>query len=125
VKESSGEGLATHTNPESSGATSEDGIDALTGALAGWVCQGQRPEPVPEARDLGCDVLYKGRTKYAGLKVSDVKKLRRLEEENRRLKQMVAEQALDIQKSGGTDSPIGDMTPMEVIHSHQNQGQRS
>jgi len=41
--------------------------------------------------------FYKWRTKYAGLDVSDVKKLRQLEEENRRLKQMVAEQALDIQ----------------------------
>jgi len=39
----------------------------------------------------------KWRTKYAGLEVSDVKKLRQLEDENRRLKQMVAEQALDIQ----------------------------
>jgi putative transposase len=41
--------------------------------------------------------FYKWRTKYAGLEISDVKKLRQLEEENRRLKQMVAEQALDIQ----------------------------
>jgi putative transposase len=41
--------------------------------------------------------FYKWRAKYAGLGVSDVKKLRQLEEENRRLKQMVAEQALDIQ----------------------------
>ena len=40
---------------------------------------------------------YKWRTKFAGLEVSDVKKLRQLEDENRRLKQMVAEQALDIQ----------------------------
>ena len=39
----------------------------------------------------------KWRTKYAGLEVSDVKKLHQLEEENRRLKQMVAKQALDIQ----------------------------
>jgi putative transposase len=31
--------------------------------------------------------------------LSDAKKLRQLEEENRRLKQMVAEQALDIQAS--------------------------
>jgi putative transposase len=36
-------------------------------------------------------------TTYAGLAVSDVKTLRQLEKENRRLKQMVAEQALDIQ----------------------------
>ncbi len=40
---------------------------------------------------------YKWRAKYSGLEVSDVKKLRQLEEENRRLKQMGAEQALDIQ----------------------------
>jgi putative transposase len=37
------------------------------------------------------------RTKYAGLEFSDVKKLRQLEGENRRLKQMVAEKARDIQ----------------------------
>ena len=36
---------------------------------------------------------------YAGLEVSDVKKLRQLEEENRRLKQMGAEQALDIESA--------------------------
>ena len=41
--------------------------------------------------------FYKWWAKYAGVDVSDVKKLRQLEEENRRLKQMVAERALDIQ----------------------------
>lgn len=41
--------------------------------------------------------FYKWRTKYAGLEVSDLKKLRQVEDENRRLKQMVAAQALDIQ----------------------------
>jgi putative transposase len=40
---------------------------------------------------------YKWRTKYAGLEVSDVKTLHQLEEKNRRLKQEVAEQALEIQ----------------------------
>ncbi len=35
--------------------------------------------------------FYKWRVKYSGLEVSDVKKLRQLEEENRRFKQMVAE----------------------------------
>ena len=38
----------------------------------------------------------KWRTKYAGLEVSDVKKLHQLEEENLRLKQMVAKQAPDL-----------------------------
>lgn len=41
--------------------------------------------------------FYKWRAKYAVLEVSDVKKLRHLEEENPRLKQMMVEQALDIQ----------------------------
>jgi putative transposase len=40
---------------------------------------------------------YKWRAKHAGLEVIDVKKLCQLEDENRRLKQRVAEQALDIQ----------------------------
>lgn len=41
--------------------------------------------------------FYKWWTKCEGLEISDVKKLRQLEDENRRLKQMVAEHALDIQ----------------------------
>lgn len=40
---------------------------------------------------------YKWRAKFSGMEVSDVKKMRQLEDENRRLKTMVAEQALDIQ----------------------------
>ena len=41
--------------------------------------------------------FYKWRAKYSGLEVSDLQRLLQLEDENRRLKQMVAEQALDIQ----------------------------
>ena len=51
---------------------------------------GQCSGPVPEARHLGA-TFYKWRTKYAGLEVSDVKKLRQLEEKPA-MKQMVAEQ---------------------------------
>jgi len=40
---------------------------------------------------------YTWKTKYAGLETSDLRRLRQLEDENRRLKHMVAEQALDIQ----------------------------
>lgn len=40
--------------------------------------------------------FYKWRTKYVGLEVRAVKKLRQLEDGSRGLKQMVAEQALDI-----------------------------
>lgn len=45
---------------------------------------------------LHVNTLYKWRQKYAGMAVSDVQRLRALEDENRRLKQIVAEQALDI-----------------------------
>lgn len=38
---------------------------------------------------------YNWKAKYAGLTVNEFKRLKALEEENRRLKQIVAEQALD------------------------------
>jgi putative transposase len=38
---------------------------------------------------------YTWKAKYAGMTASDLKRLKSLEEENRRLKQIVAEQALD------------------------------
>ena len=39
---------------------------------------------------------YNWKAKYAGMTASDLKRLKALEEENRRLKQIVGEQALDI-----------------------------
>ena len=44
---------------------------------------------------------YRWKAKYGGLEVSEARRLRQLEDENRRLKQMVAEQALDIQALKG------------------------
>lgn len=41
--------------------------------------------------------FYTWRAKYGGMDVSEAKRLRALEDENRKLKQIVAEQALDIQ----------------------------
>ena len=38
---------------------------------------------------------YNWKARFAGMTVSDVKRLKALEDENRRLKQIVAEQALD------------------------------
>jgi putative transposase len=40
--------------------------------------------------------FYTWRTKYSGMGVSEVRRLRQLEEENRRLKRLVADQALDL-----------------------------
>jgi putative transposase len=38
---------------------------------------------------------YQWKAKYSGLTVSDLRRLKALEDENRRLKQIVADQALD------------------------------
>jgi putative transposase len=43
------------------------------------------------------ETLYRWRKKYGGLEVADAQRLRQLEEENRRLKRLVADQALNIQ----------------------------
>ena len=41
--------------------------------------------------------FYAWKRKYGGMEVSEAKRLKQLEHENRRLKAMVADQALDIQ----------------------------
>jgi putative transposase len=43
------------------------------------------------------NTYYRWKTKFAGMEVSDAKRLKALEDENRRLKQLVARQALDNQ----------------------------
>ena len=40
--------------------------------------------------------LYRWKAKYGGMEVSEARRLRALEEENRQLKHIVAEQAVDI-----------------------------
>ena len=40
--------------------------------------------------------FYKWRSKYGGMEVSDARKLKALEDENRRLKQLLAEAMLDV-----------------------------
>ena len=43
------------------------------------------------------ETYYRWRRKYGGMQVSETKRLRALEEENRQLKRVVADQALNIQ----------------------------
>lgn len=40
--------------------------------------------------------LYNWRSKYGGMEVSEARRLRALEEENRKLKKLLAESALDV-----------------------------
>ena len=57
------------------------------GAAAADLC---RKHGVSEA------TFYKWRSKYGGMEVSDAKRLRGLEEENARLKKLLAESMLDV-----------------------------
>lgn len=46
---------------------------------------------------LSKETFYRWRKKYGGLQVSDARRLRQLEDENRQLKRIVADQALNLQ----------------------------
>ena len=60
--------------------------DAEAGTKTGDLC---RQHGISDA------TFYKWKAKFSGMNVSDAKRLRQLEDENRKLKQIVAEQALD------------------------------
>lgn len=49
-------------------------------------------------RDVGISqhTFYQWRSKFSGMEISDARRLRALEEENRKLKRIVADQALDL-----------------------------
>ncbi len=58
---------------------------------------GAKVQDVIRRMGVSEQTFYRWKSKYGGLEVSDAKRLRALEDENRRLKTMVADQALDIQ----------------------------
>ncbi len=68
--------------------------------IIGVLKEGEAGVPVEEIgrkHGICAQTYYRWKAKYGGLEVSEARRLRSLEDENRRLKQMVAEQALDIQ----------------------------
>ena len=52
-------------------------------------------ETVAREHGIARATLYNWKSKYSGMEVSQVRRLRALEEENRKLKQMYADLALD------------------------------
>ena len=82
--------------------------------IIGAVKQLEAGRPVKElAREMGVtdQTLYNWKSKYGGMEVSDAKRLRSLEDENRRLKHLVADLSLDkevlkavIRKTGGASA---------------------
>ena len=68
--------------------------------IVGVLKEAEAGVPIADlCRRLGVSdvTFYRWKAKYGGLEISEAKRLRALEEENRRLKQIVAEQTLDIQ----------------------------
>lgn len=58
---------------------------------------GVSAEVVAREHGISKATLYQWKSKYSGMDVSQVRRLKELEEENRRLKQMYADLALDNQ----------------------------
>lgn len=60
--------------------------EAQAGAAVAEICR---------RHGIGESTFYKWKQQFGGLKVDEARRLRLLEEENRKLKKLVAEQALD------------------------------
>ena len=58
---------------------------------------GRKVADVCRAHGITEQTYYRWKSKYGGLEVSELQRLKQLEDENRRLKHIVAEQTLDIQ----------------------------
>ena len=58
---------------------------------------GARTEELCRRHGISITTFYKWKAKFGGMEVSDARKLRGLEDENRRLKQIVADLTLDNQ----------------------------
>ena len=62
----------------------------------------KEPAPAPKGADLARKhgiseaTLYNWKAKYGGMDVSDAKRLKALEDENAKLKKLLAEQMLDV-----------------------------
>ena len=72
--------------------TEEQIVNILKEAQAGV-----RTEDLCRKYNVSTNTFYKWRQKYSGMEASDVKRLRALEDENRRLKHIVADLTLDNQ----------------------------
>lgn len=71
--------------------TEEQVVSILKEAAAG-----AKTDELCRKYGVSTTTFYHWRQKFAGMTVPDIKRLRALEEENRKLKHMVAEQALEL-----------------------------
>ena len=59
--------------------------------------RGAKAEELCRRHGVSKNTLYRWKAKYGGMQVSDARRLKQLEDENRRLKRVVADQALNVQ----------------------------
>ena len=57
---------------------------------------GKRAADIVREHGISAQTFYRWKSKFGGMDVSEAKRLRQLEEENRKLKEMVADLSLDI-----------------------------
>jgi putative transposase len=70
--------------------------EQIVKALHEWEA-GAKPGELGRRLGVTETTLYRWKRKYGGLQVNEAKRLRALEEENRQLKRLVADQALNLQ----------------------------
>jgi putative transposase len=58
---------------------------------------GRKVADLARAYGITEQTYFRWKAKYGGMELSELQRMKQLEDENRRLKHMVAEQALDIQ----------------------------
>ena len=75
--------------------TSRFGVERIVGILK-EANAGLRAGEMCRKSGISDQTYYRWKAKYGGMEVSEAKRLRALEDENGRLKHIVAEQALDI-----------------------------
>ena len=71
--------------------TEEQVIGILKEADAGFAV-----DELCRKHGISTTTFYKWKAKFGGMEISDARKLRALEDENRKLKKLVADQALEI-----------------------------
>ena len=58
--------------------------------------QGKKTAAICQALEISAQTYHRWKSRYGRLDGDDAKRLRELDEENRRLKQLVADQAIDL-----------------------------
>ena len=70
--------------------------DQIIHVLKQWDA-GAKPSELGRQRGITETTLYRWKRKYGGLQVNEARRLKALEDENRQLKRIVADQALNLQ----------------------------